>query len=142
MSLTAETTRRIERRLLGWMIASAGIATLAAAFLWSFRVAEGVAAGAVVSIAGYTWLLEALSAALAGQKARLTKGLVIKLAIRYPILLGTLYLFYRTNWLPVAAVLAGLFVPLAGGVVECLYQAGGMIFSRSSESGVGKPRES
>ncbi len=126
MQVIEETTGQIERRLLGWMIALGVAAPLAAVVIWRVKFAAGVATGAAIAILGYVWLLDALSAALAGEKARLTKGLVIKLVIRYPILLGALYLFYRTKWLPVEAVLAGLFVPLAGGVVECLYQAGGM----------------
>lgn len=129
-----ETTSQIERRLLGWMVAAAAAATLAGAAIWGATFAAGIAAGAVVAILGYAWLLEALSAALAGQSARLAKGLVIKLVLRYPILLGILYLFYRTKWLPVEAVLVGLFVPLAGGVVECLYQVGGMALGHDPKS--------
>lgn len=128
MQAIEETTGQIERRLLGWMIVLGAAATLAVAALWRVTFAAGVATGAAIAILGYVWLLEALSAALGGEAARFTKGLVIKLVIRYPILVGVLYLFYRTKWLPVEAVLAGLFVPLAGGVVECLYQAGGMVF--------------
>ncbi|MGH9343732.1 MAG: ATP synthase subunit I [Terriglobia bacterium] len=128
MQAIEETTGQIERRLLRWMIALGAAATLAAVAIWRVKFAAGVATGGAIAILGYVWLLDALSAALAGETARLTKGLAIKLVIRYPILLGALYLFYRTKWLPVEAVLAGLFVPLAGGVVECLYQAGGMAF--------------
>lgn len=134
MQEMVETTGRIERRLLGWMVAVAVAAALAGAAIWGAAFAAGVAAGAVVAILGYAWLLEALSAALAGQSARLTKGLAIKLVLRYPILLGILYLFYRTKWLPVEAVLVGLFVPLAGGVVECLYQVGGIALGRGPKS--------
>jgi hypothetical protein len=127
-----ETTGRIERRLLRWMIIIGAAATLGIALSMHARFAIGVAAGAAIAITGYVWLLDAMAAALSGEKARLTKGLVIKLVIRYPILLGSLYLFYQTKWLPVAAVLAGLFVPLAGGMVEGLYQAGAMAFQSRS----------
>ena len=134
MQAIEETTGQIERRLLGWMIVLGAAATLVVAALWHVTFAAGIATGAAIAILGYVWLLEALSAALGSEAARFTKGLVIKLVIRYPILVGVLYLFYRTKWLPVEAVLAGLFVPLAGGVVECLYQAGGLVFqSRARE---------
>lgn len=134
MRETVETTRQIERRLLGWMIAVAAAAILAAVAIWGLVFAAGVAAGAAIAVLGYVWLLDALSAALTGAGARLGKGLVIKLVIRYPILLSALYLFYRTKWLPVEAVLVGLFVPLGGGVVECLYQVGGMALGRDPKS--------
>lgn len=134
MQEMVETTGQIERRLLGWMIGVAAAAILAAAVIWGLVFAAGVAAGAAIAILGYAWLLDALSAALAGAAARLTKGLAIKLVLRYPILLSALYLFYRTKWLPVEAVLVGLFVPLAGGVVECLYQVSGMAWSRSERT--------
>lgn len=127
-SLREETIRQIERRLLRWMIILAGLATLGIAVFMREKVAAGVAAGAAIAILGYVWLLDAMSRVLDRGEARLTMGLVIKLILRYPILLGALYLFYRTKWLPVGAVLAGLFIPLAGGVVECLYQVCGMAF--------------
>ena len=123
-----ETTGQIERRLLRWMITLGVVATLGIALSMHGKFAAGVGIGSAIAILGYVWLLDALAAALESERARLTKGLVIKLMLRYPILLGALYLFYRTKWLPLGAVLAGLFVPLAGGVVECLYQVYGMVF--------------
>ncbi|MGH9398087.1 MAG: ATP synthase subunit I [Terriglobia bacterium] len=128
MPETEETTAQIERRILRWMILVGAAASVGAAVFFHARLAGGVAAGAAISVLGYFWLMEAMSSALGSGQARITKGLVIKLILRYPILLGALYLFYRTKWLPTGAVLAGLFVPLAGGVVECLYQVGGMVF--------------
>lgn len=128
----AETTAQIERRLLWWMIAVGVAASVATAALFRATFAAGVALGAAISVSGYFWLMEAASNALSGSDTQRTKGLVIKLILRYPILLGVLYLFYRTKWLPTGAVLAGLFVPLAGGVVECLYQVRVMVFPARS----------
>lgn len=127
MPPTTETTAQIEARILRWMIL-AGIVAAAVGAFFGGRWAAGIAAGGAVSVLGYFWVMEAVSGALHGQPARVTKGLVLKVILRYPILLGALYLFYRTKWLPLEAVAAGLFVPLAGGVVECLYQVRGMIF--------------
>ncbi|MGH9432735.1 MAG: ATP synthase subunit I [Terriglobia bacterium] len=123
-----ETTAQIERRILRWMIIVGALASAAVAIFFHARFAAGVAAGAAISVLGYFWLMEAMAGALSSGRTRITKGLVLKLILRYPMLLGALCIFYRTNWLPTAAVLAGLFVPLAGGVAECLYQVGGMIF--------------
>lgn len=128
MPETEETTEQIERRILRWMVIVAALAPAVTGVFFRAKFAAGVAAGAAISVLGYFWLMEAMSSALSSGRTRITKGLVLKLILRYPMLLGALYLFYRTNWLPTAAVLAGLFVPLAGGVAECLYQVGGMIF--------------
>lgn len=128
MPLKEETTEQIERRLLRWMIAAGVAAAAGSAAFYRPSFGAGVAGGGAVSVLGYYWLMEAVSGALAGSEGRATKGLVIKLILRYPILLGVLYLFYRTNWLPMGGVLAGLFVPLAGGAVECLYQVRMLLF--------------
>ncbi|MGH9405643.1 MAG: hypothetical protein ACRD3D_07405 [Terriglobia bacterium] len=126
-----ETVGRIERRVLGWMIVAGGAATLAVGASIGVRFAAGLAAGAIIAVVGYAWLFAALGRALEGESARFSKGMAIKLIMRYPVLLGSLYLFYRTKWLPLDAVLAGLFVPLAGGVVECLYQGGAALQPKS-----------
>jgi len=126
MRESEETTAQIERRLLRWMIILGVASVVGVAATMSGRSAIGVAIGGAIAILGYAWLLDAMAAVLSAESARITKKLVFKLILRYPILLGALYLFYRTKWLPLEAVLAGLFVPLAGAVVECIYQVGKM----------------
>ncbi|MGH9434458.1 MAG: ATP synthase subunit I, partial [Terriglobia bacterium] len=95
-----ETTAQIERRILGWMIGVGVVASVGTAAFGHPVFAAGVAAGSAVSVLGYFWLMGAVSRALSAGQAAVTKGLVIKLILRYPILLGALYLFYRTKWLP------------------------------------------
>lgn len=128
MPQNEETTAEIERRLLRWMMILGVAAVLGAAVFMHGRFAAGVAAGVAIAITGYIWLLDAMAAVLNSDKARITKRLAIKLILRYPVLLGALYLFYRTKWLSVEAVLAGLLIPLAGAVAECIYQVWGMAF--------------
>jgi ATP synthase I subunit len=88
------------------------------------RFAGGFALGSLVAILGYSWLHQAIQRALAFSPGRLPKGLIVKFAVRYPLLLGVVFLFYRTRWLPFNAVLAGLMVPVAGALLECFYQVG------------------
>jgi ATP synthase I chain len=128
MPATEETTAEIERRILRWMLIVGALAVVGAALYFHVRIAAGVAAGAAISVLGYFWLMDVVAGALSSGRTRVTKGLVLKVVLRYPMLLGALYIFYRTKWLPMGAVLAGLFVPLAGGVAECLYQLAGMLF--------------
>lgn len=92
------------------------------------RLAGGFAVGATVGILAYAWLHQGVAAALDSGESRVPKRMVLKLAIRYPLALGVLYLFYRTGWLPFEAVVAGLLVPAAGAFIECLYQAGQGLF--------------
>jgi ATP synthase I subunit len=113
-----------EARLPRWMAAAAALVVGAALGTGHARFAGGFALGSLVAILGYSWLHQATARALAFSQGRLTKGLVIKFAVRYPLLLGVVFLFYRTGWLPFDAVLAGLMVPVAGAMLECFYQVG------------------
>jgi hypothetical protein len=111
-----------ETRLLAWMIAIALAADLGISLGGHFRFAAGFATGAAIALLGYAWLRELVAGALNSGNGRVPKMLVLKLVLRYPLLFGTLYIFYRTNWLSAWAVLAGLSVPLAGAIAEGLYQ--------------------
>ncbi len=99
------------------------------------RFAAGFVCGGAIAILGYFWLQEIAMGALDSGRSHVSKRLVFELVIRYPLLFGTLYLFYRTNWLPIWAVLAGLSVPLAGAVAECVYQMQGMLFPSRTQPG-------
>lgn len=107
------------RRLPRWMAGVALAATLTTVALGHGRFGAGLAVGSAAAIMAYWWLHRALDAALNSGQTRLTQGAVLRLAARYPLLLGVVALFYRTGWLPPRAVMAGLFVPLAGALIEC-----------------------
>lgn len=55
----------------------------------------------------------------AGQ-ARPAKRVLAKVFVRYPLAFVAVYLFYKTGWLPAAAILAGLFVPAGGVLIEAV----------------------
>jgi hypothetical protein len=120
-------TDQTETRLLVWMSAIALPVTLGTLADGHPKFAGGFAIGAAVALLGYLWLRDLAASALNSGNGRLPKRLVFKLIIRYPLLFGTLYFFYRTNWLPIWAVLGGLSTPLASGVVEGLYQVQGIL---------------
>jgi len=54
------------------------------------------------------------------------------------LLIGVVAFFYWTRWLSLSAVIAGLFVPLAGALIECLVLVGSSFFhsgqSRSTQA--------
>src|SRR5438552_11452596 len=102
---TAQTLDRAEARLPRWMAAAAALVAGSALAMGLGRFAGGFALGSLVSILGYSWLHQAIERALRFSAGRLPKGLVVKFAARYPLLLGVVFLFYRTRWLPFDAVL-------------------------------------
>lgn len=127
---------RVETRLVQWMVLIGCAGALGIAVAGQLRFAVGFVVGTGAATLGFIWLETAVGHALtaaagsAGSSQKTgTKGLVLKLILRYPMLLGIVYLFYRTKWLPFWAVFAGLLVPLAGAVVESAYQLTAMLLS-------------
>ncbi|HTV56735.1 MAG TPA: ATP synthase subunit I [Terriglobia bacterium] len=127
-------TSRTETRLLVWMIAIALPVTLGMIAAGFPKFAMAFVTGTAVALLGYLWLCDLAASALGSGNGRVPKRLVLKLVIRYPLLFGTLYFFYRTNWLSIWAVLAGLSVPMASGVVEGFYQLEGILFHSRTQA--------
>ena len=94
-------------------------AVLACLVALQVRLAAGLALGCAVALLGYWWLYRGIRAAFDSGNARAPIGVFVRLALRYPVAIGAVLLFNRTGWLPARAVMAGLFAPLAGVVVEC-----------------------
>lgn len=86
------------------------------------RFAAGFTLGAALSILNYFWLHQAVESLFNAGRARVPKSALAKFAVRYPLAFAGVYLFYRTGWLPFAAILAGLFVPVAGILAEAVLQ--------------------
>ena len=125
--MQAETTQKTdpaqaEARLPRWMAAIAAAGALAAALAGQGRFAAGFAVGAALAILSYCWLHQAVEKLLAAAPERLPWGVVAKFALRYPLALGAVYVFYRTGWLDHRAILAGLFVPVGGAFLEAVVQ--------------------
>ena len=86
------------------------------------KLSAGFALGAGLAIVNYYWLHEAIQSLFDSKRAGIPKAVVAKFAVRYPLAFATVYLFYRTGWLPFGAVLVGLFVPVAGALIEAGFQ--------------------
>ena len=113
---------RAEARL-PWLMAGIAVsATLAVAATGHIRAGGGLAFGAALAILNYRWLHQATSNLFSAGQTRVPKMVVAKFALRYPLAFASLYLFYRTGWLPFTAILAGLFVPVGGIMIEALIQ--------------------
>ncbi len=114
-----------EARLPRWMAAVAAAGTIAAFLLADFRASLGFALGAGLALLNYRWLHEATGAIFSGGRERVPRVLVARFAVRYPLAFGGLYLFYKTGWLPVVPLIAGMFVPVAGAMIEGVVQISG-----------------
>ena len=127
--MQAETTPatdllRAEARLPRWMMALAAGGTVAALFTGRWSAAGGFALGAGLAILNYFWLHQAVETLTAAEQGRVPRRVIAKFALRYPLAFAGMYLFYRTGWLPFAAILAGFFVPVAGVLLESIIQVG------------------
>jgi hypothetical protein len=111
-----------EARLLRWMMLCAGAVVTVMLVRGLVSSAVGFALGAALAILSYCWLHDSVSALMSAAHARIPKTLIFKLLVRYPLAFGAVYVFYRTGWLPFTAVLAGLFVPVAGALIEAVIQ--------------------
>lgn len=94
-------------------------AVLAFLVVGQIRFAAGLALGCAVALLGYWWLYRGIRAAFDSGNVRAPISVFVRLALRYPVAIGAVLLFDRTGWLPARAVMAGLFAPLAGVVIEC-----------------------
>jgi ATP synthase I chain len=101
-----------------------------ALLLGEIRTAAGFGLGAGVALFGYSWLHNAVVKLMDAGSERPSKLMLGKFAVRYPLAIVAIFIVYRENWLPYEAVLAGLFVPVAGAVAESLYQVSSL-FLRS-----------
>jgi ATP synthase I chain len=121
-------------RLPRWMAGVSVAGVLAASVAGHARWALGFGVGSCVAILAYRWLHRAVAAALDTGHGRPPSGTMTKLVIRYPLLVGVVAFFYWTGWLSLSAVIAGLFVPLAGALLECLILVGSSFFHTGASS--------
>jgi len=123
---------RAEARLPRRMALCGCLAFLVILLFRQYCVAAGFGLGAILGIVNYRWLHEAVEALAQSGRSRVPKLLVAKFLIRYPLAIGLMICFFKTRWLPPMAILAGLFVPVAGLLVEAIVQLGqGLTSGRS-----------
>lgn len=113
---------RAEARLPRWMMALALVCGATALLSGYARVSAGFALGAALAIVNFYWLHGTVTTMFDAGSVRLPKRTVVKFALRYPLAFGAVLFFYRTGWLPFTAILAGLFVPVGGALIEAVFQ--------------------
>ncbi len=113
---------RAEARLPRWMFVAAALGAVVAAIVAGLQFALGLSLGAALAILNYYWLHQAIETLMRAGQARVPRLVIAKFALRYPAALALLYLLYRTGWFSFPAILAGLFVPVAGVLIEAIVQ--------------------
>ena len=111
-----------EARLPRWMMASGGLATVVALAAGEPRFAAGLVLGAGLALVNYFWLHQAIGHLMRAGEERMPRFLVAKFILRYPLAFGGVYLLYRTGWVSLPGLFAGLFVPVAGVLAEAALQ--------------------
>ena len=95
---------------MGMLTLGSGVVVLV---YWGAATAAAFVLGAWGGILNYRWLHRAVYSVLEDPSKRVPKRLVIRILLRYPLVLGLILLLYWTQWLPVLGVIGGLFVPIA-----------------------------
>lgn len=113
---------RAEARLPRLMVGVTIAVTLVALAAGHTRFGAGFAFGAALAILNFRWLHQAIMNLFAAGQTRVPRRVIAKFALRYPLAFATLFLFYKTRWLPFPAILAGLFVPVGGVLIEGVIQ--------------------
>ncbi|HEV2351432.1 MAG TPA: ATP synthase subunit I [Terriglobia bacterium] len=113
---------RAQARLPWVMVGLAAGVTISVTLAGHVLVGVGFTLGAALAILNFFWLHQAISVLFSSGATRPSRRVIAKFALRYPLAFGAVYLFYRTGWLPFPAILAGLFVPVGGVLIESLFQ--------------------
>jgi hypothetical protein len=131
--IQAPELARAEARMPRWMLLC-GLLALTVILLWGqYGIAVGFALGAALGILNYYWLHDAVEALMKAGQSRIPKSVVAKFLIKYPVAFCLVLVAFKTGWLPPMAILAGLFVPVAGVLIEAIIQLGdGLLSDRNS----------
>jgi len=129
--IQAPELARAEARLPRWMMLCGFLTLLVILLCRQFTIAIGFALGAALGILNYYWLHDAVEALVKAGQSRIPKSVLAKFLIRYPVAFGLVLVFFKTGWLPPMAILAGLFTPVAGVLIEAIVQLGEGIVLRN-----------
>jgi hypothetical protein len=120
--MPATDIHEAEARLPRWMAALAALATVAALSAGRPRFAGGFLLGAALALVNYFWLHQAVVHLMQAVAPSHPRALIAKFLLRYPLILGSIFLVHRTGWISLSGLLAGLFVPVGGVLLESLLQ--------------------
>jgi hypothetical protein len=113
-----------------WMTLAFGLAGAVFVLLrWGWRPAAGVALGAALAWLNFRWLKQGVSALVKvstaqanAEHARVPVSIYVKFFGRFALLLVVVYVILSRSWMPVAAVLGGLFAVVAAVMIELMWE--------------------
>jgi hypothetical protein len=124
-SFYAAAERRVE-----WLTAALGVVGAVFAFVrWGWSWSAGVALGAAITWVNFRWLklgvgalVNASVAQADAEHARIPGSVYVKFFGRYALLLVVVYVILSRSWLPLAAVIGGLFAAVAAVLLELMWE--------------------
>ena len=123
------TYKLTEKRIALLTLVIGALAAIAGALLSSVRMGAGILVGAVAAWVSFRWLesaLDSLMNVLTAQagvaEARVPKGAIAKIAGRYLLMGGIVYVTFSFFRIPVVSMLLGLCALGAATIVASLYE--------------------
>jgi hypothetical protein len=121
----AAAERRVE-----WLTAALGVFGAAFAFVrWGGAWSAGVALGAGITWVNFRWLKLGVSALVNAslvqtdaEHVRIPLSVYVKFFGRYALLLVIVYVILSRSWLPLAALIGGLFAAVAAVLLEVMWE--------------------
>lgn len=96
---------------------------------WGLRPGAGVALGAALAWLNFRWLKQGVTALVKlstaqanSEHARVPVSVYAKFFGRFALLLAVVYVIVSRSWLPVAAVVGGLFAVAAAVMIELMWE--------------------
>ncbi|HUY14509.1 MAG TPA: ATP synthase subunit I [Terriglobia bacterium] len=132
--MTESELAKIQRRMPRWMVAILVVVCATFVVRGEWRFSLGLVVGAVAGILNYLWLYEAVESMFSAGQSKVPRPILIKMVLRYPLVFGGVLFFYWTGWLPFSGVIAGLFVPVGGMMLEGGLQAVIYLFGKDPVS--------
>jgi len=113
-----------------WMTIAFGLVGAVFVLLrWGWRPGAGVALGAALAWLNFRWLKQGVTALVKlstaqanSEHARVPVSVYAKFFGRFALLLVVVYVILSRSWLPVAAVLGGLFAVVAAVMIELMWE--------------------
>jgi len=113
-----------------WLTLAFGLAGAAFVLVrWGLRPGAGVALGAALAWLNFRWLKQGVTALVKlstaqanSEHARVPVSVYAKFFGRFALLLAVVYVIVSRSWLPVAAVVGGLFAVAAAVMIELMWE--------------------
>jgi len=111
-----------ERRLGLFILSLVPLGTVVAGWRWGGGMALAFAFGGVLAYLNYRWIVAIVNTLMRAQRAAVPRRTYAKLFLPLALFVALLYVIFSRAWLSVAGVLAGLFLMVAGVLMEAVYE--------------------